>query len=206
MGDTGFETFFPQGVARVACRPVLPGDAERLMPEERPSFAAAVDEVRSRAAAARIVMRRLLELEGIPGWSMPRRPGDAPAWPTGFVGSLSHSDTFAAAALARSADVAGLGIDIEPAEPLPAELRDLVALPGELRPAGPRDIAGRLLFCAKEAAYKAVYPADRRFLEHHDIEVDLRGGTATTCYGRVVSIQLHVDHRIIALAVAKSGA
>ena len=32
---------------------------------------------------------------------------------------------------------------------------------------------GRLLFSVKEAIYKAVYPLDRTFLDHHDVEVSL---------------------------------
>ena len=33
---------------------------------------------------------------------------------------------------------------------------------------------GRLLFVAKEAVYKAVYPLDQAFLDHHDVEIDFR--------------------------------
>jgi len=131
---------------------------------------------------------------------MPRRHGHAPQWPPGIVGSLAHSDSHAVAAVARCEDFAGVGVDIEPAEPLPEELIDLVFASGEVKPPDSAELVGRILFCAKEAAYKALYPIDGRFLEHHDVVVDLNSGIAETCHGDCVSIEVHVDHSIVVLA------
>jgi 4'-phosphopantetheinyl transferase EntD len=194
------ERLFESERVAVACRSVNPNDASLLTPEERDSLAGSVPAVRCRAAAARIAARELLSEAGFPGWSMPRRRGNPPHWPPGLVGSLSHSDFHAAAAVARREEFAAVGVDIEPAEPLPPELVDLVTAPGEARPSGAQDLLGRVLFCAKEACYKAVYPLDGRFLEHDQIVVDLCSGVAETRYGRRAQLTVHVDHRIVVLA------
>jgi 4'-phosphopantetheinyl transferase EntD len=131
---------------------------------------------------------------------MPRKHGAAPEWPPGWTGSLSHSDRYAAAAVARRGDIAGIGIDIEPADPLPGEIRDAVIVQSEFGPFATVEFADRIVFCAKEASYKAVYPLDRRFLEFDGMSVNLDTGTAETSYGRRVSLSIHVDHRIVVLA------
>ena len=60
---------------------------------------------------------------------------------------------------------------------------------------------GRLLFSVKEAIYKAVYPLDRMFLDHHDVEVSLSAaGTAVVRNGRAVRFRYCVASRIVALA------
>lgn len=194
------ERLFEELGVSVTCRLVRSSDANLLTAEESDSLDGSVFSVLCRAAAARIAARELLSEAGFPGWSMPRQRGNPPRWPPGLVGSLSHTDLYAAAALARCADFSGVGIDIEPAEPLPAELVDSVIAADETRPSGPADLVGRVLFCAKEASYKAVHPLDGRFLDYHDIVIDLNSGIAQTSYGRRASVTVHVDHRIIVLA------
>jgi len=194
------ERMFEGSGVTVACRSVRPGDESLLTAEERNSLDGSLMEVRCRAAAARLAARELLSEAGFPGWSMPRRRGKAPVWPPGLVGSLSHSNSYAAAALARREEFAGVGVDIEPAKPLPEELIEMVIAPGEARPSGAEDLVGRVLFCAKEASYKAVFALDGQFLEHHDIVVDLNAGIAETVSGRRALITVHVDYRIVVLA------
>lgn len=174
--------------------------SQYLTREEADSMANCTLEVRNRAAAARLAARNLLSGAGLPNWNMPRKPGDAPDWPAGWTGSIAHSDDHAAAAIARCEDMAGVGVDVEPAEPLPAELRDTIIVPGDEAGSYQEDIVGRILFCAKEASYKAVYPIDRRFLEFEDVIVDLDSGVAKTCYGRQLELLVHLDDRIVVLA------
>ena len=56
-----------------------------------------------------------------------------------------------------------------------------------------------MLFTAKEAVYKAVYPLDRKFLHHHDVEVDLPHGTAIVQNDRVVDIRFCISTRLVSL-------
>ena len=67
---------------------------------------------------------------------------------------------------------------------------------------------GRLLFSVKEAIYKAVYPLDRMFLDHHDVEVSLSNGagTAVVRNGRTVSFHYCVAARIVVLAFIPAAA
>ena len=68
---------------------------------------------------------------------------------------------------------------------------ELIATPQELRKIADDPLRGKLLFAAKEAVYKAVYPLDRVFLEFHDIEVDLAGRKAVTRAGRAVALRYY---------------
>jgi 4'-phosphopantetheinyl transferase EntD len=117
-----------------------------------------------------------------------------------MIGSLSHDEKFAVAAVARAGDVCAIGIDIEPAIPLPGDMIDLVLTPRELSRIAEDPLAGRLLFAAKEAVYKAVFPLDRTFLEFQDIDVDLGKLSASARAGRTLSIRYGVSSHIIVLA------
>ncbi|MCX5385370.1 4'-phosphopantetheinyl transferase superfamily protein [Streptomyces sp. NBC_00083] len=109
----------------------------------------------------------------------------APRWPAGTVGSMTHCRGYRAAVAARRTDVRALGIDAEPHRPLRAGVLASVALPEErerqaaLLLLAPSVHWDRLLFCAKEAAFKAWFPegvrsGPARPRSLHDIRVTLR--------------------------------
>jgi 4'-phosphopantetheinyl transferase EntD len=87
--------------------------------------------------------------------------------------------------VARATEVATIGIDAEPHEPLPQGLLPDVAGPEEVAMLG--ELAGshpavhweRLLFSAKESVYKAWFPLARRWLGFEDaaLTVDPERGT-----------------------------
>jgi len=184
------------------CRAIRAGDGEALSAAEAAPLEGAVGSVRNASGAARIVARRLLAGLGAPGpVELPRLASGAPSWPPGFVGSLAHDEAVAVAAVARSGAVRGVGIDVEPALPLPAELVDLVATPAERGDLAADLVGARLLFCAKEAVYKATNPLDGLFLEHRDVEVRLGSGTASTLTGHSLRLFLSRSPRLLALAI-----
>jgi 4'-phosphopantetheinyl transferase EntD len=187
------------GIA-IAHRLISPGDENALMPEERGAFARSVVSVRRASGAARIVARELLVRLGLPPEPLPRSPQGPPTWPAGVIGSLAHDRRVAVAAVALLSDMDAVGVDVEPAEELPPELIDMVATPAERAMIADVRFGGRLLFVAKEAAYKAVYPLDRTFLEHHAVEVDFSGGKATVRNGRIVDLRFSVSTHLVALA------
>ena len=92
-----------------------------------------------------------------------------PQWPAGFVGSISHTDNFAACALAPSSELSALGIDCQAilcpakAEKLWPKIIDrdefniIAASRFEL------NYGLSLCFSAKESIYKALYPFIRKF-------------------------------------------
>jgi 4'-phosphopantetheinyl transferase EntD len=192
----------------VGHRLISPGDEYALMPDEASAFAASVVKVRRASGAARIVARELLGELGFAPCAVPKAPSRAPIWPAGIVGSLAHDPRIAVAAVARADQFAGLGIDVEPAEALPVDLVTMVATPRERLAIADDPLGGRILFAAKEAVYKAVYPIDETSLEHHDVEVALADRKATVRNSRVVEIRYCVSTHIVVLAFlsgARSG-
>ncbi|MFE2168760.1 4'-phosphopantetheinyl transferase [Streptomyces sp. NPDC059447] len=114
-------------------------------------------------------------------------PGGAPQWPTGVVGSITHCDGYRGAVAARSSSVSALGIDAEPAGPLPKGVLNLITSAEErthltaLTTADPSLPWDRIFFSAKEAAYKAWYPATGIWLGFRDATLALSpDGTFTT--------------------------
>jgi 4'-phosphopantetheinyl transferase EntD len=115
-------------------------------------------------AAGRECAHAALAALGAPaGPVLPGRAGE-PRWPAGIVGSLTHCAGYRACAVARAQTMAAIGIDAEPARPLSAGLIEAVAVPAERRPLAELRLArpelpwDLLLFCAKEAVYKAWFP------------------------------------------------
>ena len=102
-----------------------------------------------------------------------------PLWPRDITGSMTHTEGFRAAVVAPKTHVRSMGLDAEPAQPLPREVVSSIARPGEM-PQLERlqnegiDCADRLLFCAKEATYKAWFPLTHRWLGFEDAEIDIR--------------------------------
>jgi 4'-phosphopantetheinyl transferase EntD len=165
----------------------------------------AIASVRRASGAARIVAKALLgELGASPGVELPRSSSRAPQWPPGFVGSLAHDREFAAAAVARTPSILGVGIDIEPPLPLPEDLLDMIATPSERQQLKGDLVSARLLFCIKEAVYKAINPIDGVFLEHPDVEVSLESSVASTTTGHKLRIQAMAGPRLVALALSEA--
>jgi len=185
-------------------RVISPGDEEALREAEASSISSSVANVRRASGAARVVARGLLARLGFPDAQVPRGDRGAPIWPPGVVGSLAHDDDIAVAAVALQRGFAGIGIDVEPAQALPADIFELVAMPGERRAIADDLLKAKVLFAAKEAVYKATYPLDRVFLEFSDIEVDLGAGTATTHTGRSLTLRWCVSSHIVALALVQA--
>lgn len=151
---------------------------EALMPPvEAAAVAHAVPKRRREFGTVRHCARRaLVELGVAPVALLPGEHRE-PLWPPGVVGSMTHCAGYRAAAVARSAAVHTVGIDAEPHAPLPEGVLDAVARPeerdrlAELALSDPAVHWDRLLFCAKEATYKAWFPLARRWLGFEDAVV-----------------------------------
>jgi 4'-phosphopantetheinyl transferase EntD len=157
----------------VGWRRIAAGDERALLSQERELFSRATLAQRRQSAAARCVARDLMSRMGLPQAPILKAPSGVPIWPAGLKGSLAHDDEIAVAAITDDKRISSVGIDIEPALPLPADIIDMVATASEQRIYSESLLKSRKLFVAKEATYKAVFPIDGRFLDFHDIEVDL---------------------------------
>jgi 4'-phosphopantetheinyl transferase EntD len=180
----------------VEARQIVPGDEQSLLPEEAASIAVQQSHSRRASGAARRAARDLLRRLGFAAGPVPKAASGAPLWPEGVVGSLAHDEDVAVAAVARASDIVALGIDVEPDEPLPPELRDLVLTPRERRTGTP----GRLAFSAKEAVYKAIAAFDGTLLDYQDIETDFDVDRASLADGRSLMLRHTATPRPIVLA------
>ena len=171
MGDPAgpLATILPAGAVGVE---LTEGENEdftaRLLAGEGVAIEDASPGRRREFAAGRECARRALRALGLEGVSLPVGANGAPVWPDGVVGSITHKGAYRAAAVARSRDLAGLGIDAEIDARLPEGVLETIASARELdhverllakRPGTHWD---RLLFSAKEAAVKAAGPIERR--------------------------------------------
>jgi len=127
--------------------------------------------------AGRVCSRNALGRLGVTATTPILRGEDrAPIWPPGFIGSISHTDTWCAAAVARTEDIRALGIDLESSTPLKEALLIRVCTPTErdwLHQLPAPGVTGKILFSAKEAVYKCQYPLSNQFLGFHAVEIEL---------------------------------
>ncbi|SFP84139.1 4'-phosphopantetheinyl transferase EntD (siderophore biosynthesis) [Mesorhizobium sp. NFR06] len=189
----------PPGLG-IGCRQIQAGDEQHILPGERASIATRDRRTRAATGAGRRVAHELLRRLGCKDLAVLRGELGEPVWPAGIVGSIAHDDEIAVAVAARSEAVRSVGVDIEPASPLPDELRAMVAAPQDRLGDLDAKLGGRILFAVKEAAYKASFPLDGRVLGFEDIAIDFESGEAVTCSGRRLTVRFTTSPRILALA------
>jgi 4'-phosphopantetheinyl transferase EntD len=168
------ETLFPPDVVTVRATDEM-YDAP-LFPEEEAAVVRAVEKRRREYAAGRDAARAALAKLGLPPAPIVASDDRAPEWPRGVVGSISHTKGCCAVAVARADAYAGVGLDLEGADPLKPDLQRMICTPDELSriaklPAGAD--WSKVIFSAKEAFYKCYYPVARVFLGFHDVELEI---------------------------------
>jgi 4'-phosphopantetheinyl transferase EntD len=174
------EAILPAGAAVAEARD--DALAVDLFPEEEAIVARAVEKRRREFASGRGCAHRALERLGMAAAPIAAGARGEPLWPEGVVGTIAHCRGYRGCAVARAEDLATIGIDAEPNEPLPPGLLGDVARPeeigalAELARAEPGVHWDRLLFSAKEAVYKAWYPLAGRWLGFEDATLGLDPG------------------------------
>jgi len=94
-----------------------------------------------------------------------------------IVGAISHAGDVGIALAGRASDYAGLGVDVEElSRGMSARAVRLVCRPGEMDWVDVESGSERLtmVFSAKEAVFKAVYPLERVWLGFGDAELTWR--------------------------------
>lgn len=169
-------SILPTSVVAEECFDDPPGTY--LFPSEEACLTRAVDRRRREFTTVRLCARLALAQLGVP--AAPLLPGEhgAPGWPDGIIGSMTHCAGYRGAAVAPVAALHALGVDAEPALPLPGGVLDLVSSSAE------RDLLSahasrypqipwdRLLFSAKESVYKSWFPLTHRWLGFEDAELE----------------------------------
>lgn len=166
-----FTGLLPTAVAVVECAGGAPDEEPgALFPEERVALTRAHPARRREFAAVRACARAAMVRLGRPPAAVPAAgegptwSRNAPRWPEGLVGSMTHCSGYRAAAVAATSSVRSLGIDAEPHAPLTAGVRALALLPEERQAVArwsarrPGVAFDRVVFSAKESVFKAWYP------------------------------------------------
>lgn len=167
---------FPHSVS-FACVRVQDAPPD-IREQERPAIRTAVKKRLREFNAGRFCARQALGRFGFAGIAITHDADGAPQWPPGIVGSITHSSTYAASAVARTADLRGIGVDLETVSRLSPIISAKILTPPEeacmQSQAGParRQRLLALIFSAKEAAYKCLYPLVRRRIGFGEARVE----------------------------------
>ena len=162
----------PQGVAlgQGQDAPLWPGE---FLPGAVPSRLAEFAQGRRAARAA-------LQGLGLPPAAIPMNPDRSQAWPHGVVGSISHCAGACLAIAGLHATFAGLGLDVEPLQPLPCDLWPTILRPEE------QTLDPLAVFVAKEATYKAQYPITGALFDFHALSVILTDDIFTATFQQAI--------------------
>jgi len=173
---------FPPWVGIAAGDPTVA--AAGLHPDESRDMAHAVERRRREFAAGRRAARQAMAALALPPCAILVGSDRAPIWPEGVVASISHADTACIAVVARTADARAIGVDLEPALPLAPDDWYSISTPEERawlagQPDSCQGLLARLIFSAKECAYKCQYALTRRLLGFDVIAIEVDGGTGS---------------------------
>lgn len=165
--------FHPAVVVEVASNELR---LDELYPDERTHIAGSVPKRQAEFATARMCIRRALARLRRSPCSLVPYDDRSPRWPSGVIGTITHSGSVCAIAIAEASAVTSIGLDIEGASPLKADLEEAVCTPNERRwitdnHPGARGQWAKLIFSAKEAFYKCHYPVRKVFLDFQDVEL-----------------------------------
>lgn len=166
-----------EGVAVAGADPQLdyPDEPAETVALLRP-VAKRLREFKAGRAAARAALRNLIARPG----PVPMGEDRAPVWPAGIIGSITHCPTACLAAVAPARRIAHLGLDLEEDAGLEPELHATVCNRRELDwiadQADP-PVAARLVFSAKECAYKAQYRHSRTIFGFDGFETEFEAET-----------------------------
>lgn len=167
----------PSG-AKLAVVPVTAASDDEVPPHIRAMSSKRLNEF----AAGRRAARLALKLAGCRGDVPLEQDADGlPLWPTGWSGSISHTDKLAAA-VADHGSAPILGLDLERLMDVPTALEiAMVAAPEHITPAAAPGHAAEItrIFSAKEALYKALFPSTRQFREFDAARALWQGGPNT---------------------------
>ena len=170
----------PHGTVALVDLPDASVDAAlaALAPAEQ-AHAATLSAVRRRELiAGRTALRALLSAD-LAHHALLSDDRGAPVLPAGWVGSVSHKGTSAAAIVAPSSDPrAHVGVDLELAAPAKQDIARWILTKREQETLTDRGRGATLRFSIKEAIYKAIDPFVRRYVAFTEVELDVHDGVA----------------------------
>lgn len=154
-----------------------------LCAAEEALLSKAVEKRRREFRAGRHCAHTLFQQQGIHCNALLKGKQREPVWPSGWVGSISHTQGLCVAAIASDEHYLGIGLDVEAATPLSQDVLNLVCDPYEqaqicqLTQKIGNDYASasldKLIFSAKECIHKVYFPMNYHTLGFLDAHVVL---------------------------------
>jgi enterobactin synthetase component D len=173
---------FPGFVAQhtIAFDEADPADRAALVAQVPVELAAAVTKRQLEFAAGRHCAREALTRLGHPdaGAVIPSGPHREPRWPAGITGAITHTRGYASVAVARTSQTSGVGLDAElwvdadtagRIGPLVAQRAEVDAVAEALGWPSPRALT--LIFSAKEAVFKCLFPRVGHYFDFLDAAI-----------------------------------
>lgn len=124
--------------------------------------------------AGRLCAQKALGANNPKDYIIETKADRSPKWPQDFAGSITHTDSFAAAATCKKADIQSIGIDSEPLiekKRIETLMRRLL-LPEEIRAQAHGEASWQayhtIIFSAKESIFKCISPITGKFFGFHD--------------------------------------
>jgi 4'-phosphopantetheinyl transferase EntD len=170
-----------------------------LFPEESQCIGNAVQSRREQFSAGRWLARHAWAELGQAPVALLNDERRAPIWPSGIVGTITHTQSWCAVAVARQSEISGIGADVEAATPLDVSLWERVCRPEEREillghPAELRGLLAKAVFSAKESIYKALFPQVRLFLDFQAMRIELSPTNAPELWTWWAELQVPWGH------------
>ncbi len=146
-----------------------------LFAEEQQALSSARERRRQGYASARCSAHEALLRHGAAAAPIGRADSGAPVWPAGVRGSLTHSTNLAAACVVGLNQ--SVGIDIEDTGRMSSGVAERILTVEEravldLSAASGLDVA-TLIFSAKEAVYKAIFPLVGLYIGYREVRLEI---------------------------------
>ena len=189
-----------------------------LLPPEQRLIEKAVPKRQREFTAGRTCARGAMAGLAVAGCAILVGRRGQPLWPPGVLGSITHTDWYCGAAVARTIDFIALGIDAEPNTPLNDGVVHLICTETEKdwcrQRSHPGILRAKLLFCAKESLFKAAYPLLGVDPGHLNVEISVdlnarsfRLAAAKNCGRELVpmlkaaqgSFEVYANHVLVAV-------
>ncbi len=168
------ETVFPEAVIIEECG--LDNVSGTIYPEELVFIEKAVKKRRNDFIGGRICAKKALSRLGIENFPVLMADDRSPLWPTGVVGSISHTHGYCGVAVANNKHFRSLGLDIENVDRIKSDCRRLICTDEEQSrinrlPENDQQRFSALTFSAKESFFKCQYFLNRCWAGFHDAEI-----------------------------------
>lgn len=147
----------------------IPKKADFEFSSEAELMRTAGDYRKSEFVAGRGCARAALERAGFAREPILSNEDGLPVWPEGALASISHSRGYCAAIASKSEDFRILGLDLEKTNRLSPSAIKRSVHPDEQIYVQSEQKKASLIFCAKEAFFKAQYPVWHTHANFHDL-------------------------------------